>query len=167
MPRAYRVHGEQLQIGASVPASEVFGAAAQEDDRGAIEERFEELRPASKPTRQSAVFVFESIDAAKRFITPKQNHFLYEVDVRGEPRHRGDWTWLDKARQSPETIDECAHSYWAGSATDSPVWEWVVGEAVATQDVSPTAQERADLRKQHYGLPTGQEIADSFRGDAG
>jgi hypothetical protein len=64
-------------------------------------------------------------------------------------------------------IDECAHSYWAGNATESPVWEWIVREAVATQDLSPTAQERDELRKQHYGLSTGQEIADSLRRCAG
>ncbi len=129
---AYRVHATELEQGALVPSSIRF---APESDalRTAIEDAISERRPAGKPDRRGAIFVFEAQDVALEFALKHKGSRLYRVAVQQtDILHRADWTWLDEAkrfRDEPARWGEFADAYWAGKDSVAPVIEWMVREA--------------------------------------
>ena len=57
---------------------------------------FEQYRPADKPSRDTALFLFEDLDDAKWFLVSEDSldARIYAVKPRGV-MHRADWSWTN------------------------------------------------------------------------
>lgn len=132
--------------------------------RTAIEDVFSERRPGGKPERRSAIFVFESQEAALTFALSKSRARLYRVLVRdSDILHRADWEWLVEAHKLPDEPArwaDFADSYWAGKMSPVPVIELMVREARVETEITISHQQRLEYRERRYGLqippPAGQ-----------
>jgi hypothetical protein len=99
------------------------------------EQVFEAIRQQhfpSHPSRNKALFAFESKAAAERGLRewfPGESRRIVEVRlVAGLSRsHRADARWLDRG---PADWDESARRYWAGALTPDPRLEVVIDGAV-------------------------------------
>jgi hypothetical protein len=156
MMKAYRAHKGTLQSGAVVPPSTSFFDAMREDKKAA--ERFlESVRPPHLPKRENAIFVFED-EVQGREWASREKRYLYIVELKQNGiLHRADWCWLSVImgalmKNDPQTT-MYANNYWAGEATERPVWELLVGSATVVEEIIIPELERNRLRFEAHSLP--------------
>lgn len=102
------------------------------------------------------MFLFEDLTFARTWASRRRAH-LYSVEV--EPtniQHRGDWCWLQRIQNHLEAdesgVDALAQSYWAGRASEEPVWELLTHTAKVVSEIQIPLVERLSLRAQANGL---------------
>jgi hypothetical protein len=91
----YRVHKTELRPGDEVRASEHFFDHL-DSDRRVVEELLDECRPEGKPSRLTAIFVFENRRDAENWASERFTRRLYSVEGEFEENERLDWgeIWL-------------------------------------------------------------------------
>lgn len=154
--KAYRAHKGTLQTGEVVPPSTLFFDAMPDDKK--VAERFlESVRPPHLPNRSSAVFVFEDEFQGRTWASQEKRN-LYLVELKSDCiLHRADWCWLSIIMAAMEKNDPraatCANSYWAGEATERPVWELLVASATVVEEIAIPILERNRLLFEAHGFP--------------
>lgn len=116
-----------------------------------IEKAFEDNRPKKLPPRAECLYVFLTIEDAKKHWSKMSGGKLYEVTVDGNNIFfRGDMSLVDCAYvnlSAPETVAACAKSYWSGECGSKPVIEILVKEARVSAVISKNEQERKEYFK--------------------
>lgn len=111
-----------------------------------IEKTFEDNRPKGLPPRAECLYIFLSIEDAKKHWSKMSGGKLYEVTVEtSNILFRGDMSLVDSAyvnRSKPEEITACAKSYWSSECGSKPVIEVLVKEAHVSAVISKNEQER-------------------------
>lgn len=155
MKNAYRASIDVLNPGAPVPPSRSFFESLPITKKS-VETFLEAHRPPHCPKRDVGIFLFEDEKQGRLWAArEKRNLYLVEVE-ENQILLRADWCWLQRIMdvlKTPNAID-LARSYWAGSATESPVWELIVDSALVSKEVLIPPQERTLLRLHAFGQPT-------------
>ena len=154
--KAYRAHKSSLRPGDSVPRSTSF-FEAMSDDKKAVERFLESVCPPHLPKRETAIFVFEDEIQGRQWASREQRH-LYLVELKRDGiLHRADWRWLsiimDAMERADPRVDKYANSYWAGEATDRPVWELLAASATVVEEITIPILERHRLRLEAHDFP--------------
>jgi hypothetical protein len=152
--KAYRAHNGTLRPGESVPPSAAFFDAMSEEKR-AVESLLEAVRPQNLPKRENAIFLFEDEAQGRKWTSRTQrNMYLVELE-RDCILLRADWCWLPIIMGGLKTKDSqvfvYANNYWAGKATERPVWELLLSTATIAEEVNIPQQERTRLRCEALG----------------
>jgi hypothetical protein len=156
MMKAYRAHKSTLQPGDVVPPSTSFFDAMLEDKK-TVERFLESARPSQLPKREDAIFVFEDEIQGRKWASRELKN-LYLVELKTNCiLHRADWCWLSVItdalmKNDPQTAIY-ADNYWAGKATECPVWELLVASATVVEEIIIPGLERNRLRFEAHGFP--------------
>lgn len=165
---AHRAHDGAIAVGDRVPPSENF-VEKLISPRREIEDLFEERRPADKPARRSAVFLFELEHDARDWCLKHRSRSLIEVDFNdAQIGQRRDWQWFDRAMElglgNIDGIRVAADAYWRGEPCgeiDHGIWELLVKESRVIRELNISAEERQAAEKKVFGM-TLAEIASQF-----
>lgn len=160
----YRVDKRSYKRGEQIDAAKQY--MTRIDHRGVLLEcAIEKARPADKPSRKDALFLFEQYCCALKFWSIQQGSIFYEVEAIGPTRHRGDMCITERMYASSGDLEASAKQYWAGLSTSTPCWEWLVPCATVTRVVSDCELERQAvfhwIQGRHpldYGLPDVQRL---------
>lgn len=108
------------------------------DDGKKTEALFEEQRPANKPVRASALFLFEELEDALFYASKKTAARLYLVSADdGDILHRGDMTHIDTINKHFTDGQEIGHEvadYWSGAVAAKPCMEVLATKAVVLSE---------------------------------
>jgi hypothetical protein len=143
--KAYRADKRDFQLGEVIRlAGEYVGAFSR--DQRKVERCIDRGRDRHIPSRARSLFVFESLDAAKKHWSKMSEGKLYEVEIDDETiRHRGDMALVEQvhhAFQAGRDIKTLITAYWSGDLTDAPEVEIMVEEARVTAVLSKDQNER-------------------------
>ena len=128
MPIGYRYCEADYQPGyADTPSEDHLPKLEPEKQRAEIAIREGDKRGRSRP---HALYLFESIDVAKRLLGETKGKQLYECWVDdSDILHRGDLRIYDEvveALENNEDPDDLIRQYWAGEEREAPRVELVV-----------------------------------------
>lgn len=149
----YRVDKRLFSVGESVRAagefSTLFGAVAKD-----IEDALEASRPAAKTRRSDCLFLFESLEAARKHWSKMNAGKLYRVEIgKALICHRADMTLMDKMKDGAGGDWELhARRYWAGEMSESPEIEVLVLEAKVVEVLSTSEDDRRAHLKARLGV---------------
>lgn len=147
--KLYRADKRDFSVGELIRTAGEFVTLNPEGSQR-VEECFEQERPTDKPLREKCLYLFESLDVAKKHWSKMTGGMLYEIDIdESMILHRADMQLVDAAyRESDENaLKKCAIDYWAGVETPSPRIEILVSEAIVSRVVSKDQKERVEFFK--------------------
>ncbi|MBM3967248.1 MAG: hypothetical protein FJ308_19620 [Planctomycetes bacterium] len=153
MKELFRADKRDFEVGARIfTAGEYYKKFPAETKT--LEDGFETHRPEAKPNRRDCLFLFESLDAAKKHWSIMSDGKLYKVEVEDNAiLHRGDMNWLDviadHIRENKRTIDLYG-KYWAGEITENACVEVLVASAVVVEVISKDQQVRRSFLAERY-----------------
>ena len=157
---AYRVHQTSLNSGDKVPPSTSFfdSIASNKSEKTRAEEFLNNRRPVNLIPRREAVFLFQDIQAAKRWAARSGRH-LYSVELEeADISHRADWNWLQLITVGLEAkahgVEQLADNYWAGRNTETPVWELLARKAKISDEIVMSIPERLAFREEVLRIST-------------
>ena len=152
---AYRVDRRLFKVGDVVSQTGEY-LSKLDSGRAQVEVCLEEMRPAMKPRRSEALFVFECRSAAERFWTKEVDGKLYEVSFQVPVLHRGDMSLTDelfRSRADAAIVRDLAERYWRGDESTSPQIELLIEEAVVVSVIFATEMERRRAFAARAGMP--------------
>lgn len=118
------------------------------DDSHIVEDAFEKERPLNKPQRANCLYLFETIDDAKKHWSKMSEGKLYEVELSIEEiLHKGDMTLVDiafKSKDDISSLEENGKKYWASEYTECPVVEILVQQALVSGIISKDQNDRRE-----------------------
>ena len=143
--KAYRADKRDFQPGDVIrSAGEYVGAFSREQRK--VERCIDRGRQRHVPSRARSLFVFESLDAAKKHWSKMSDGKLYEVEIdEATIRHRGDMALVEQvhhAFQAGRDIKSLIAAYWNGDLTDAPEIEIMVEDARVMAVISKDQNER-------------------------
>lgn len=124
-----------VAIGQLGPAGTLYSFLNKEPEKEEMWERVRQERFPRLPSRNKALFLFDSRDTARIAICKwygGESRILLRTRITTSALyHTADATWLDCERRNWESY---AYGYWSGRMTDSPIREVIVCGAVYFPD---------------------------------
>ena len=136
-----------------------------------LEGALERARPADKPQRREALFVFEQYCCALKFWSKHPTSSFYEVEAIGPVHHRGDMLITERMYTNDGDFETSAKEYWDSHSTPTPCWEDLVSSARVIKIISNSETQRKAVflwiqgsDPVDYRLPDVQELIDGCYG---
>jgi hypothetical protein len=122
----------------------------------AIEDQLEGFRPEGKPKRRESLFLFPSLDAAKKHWSIMNDGKLYKVQIGDDQiLHRADMHWLDVIAnqiRNGEPTEESYAKYWSSEMTSNVCVEVLVASAIVVEVISKDQDERKAFLKERWKI---------------
>lgn len=127
-----------------------IGKSPLQDRFPEVETILERRRPKCKCSRADSVYLKDDKDFGRVGVTFREGYIHTVEPNRVNDRRDLGWTGVLQKRYFPEprfgkmllpdlTDDQVADKWWAGEASNAPVWEWVTEEAIVVDvDDNPT-----------------------------
>jgi hypothetical protein len=160
--RAFRADKRLFAVGDELSTASEY-VRRFDPDRSVFEFVLNLLRPRRLKPRSAYLFVFESLEAARRHWTKMTNGKLYEVEIdESQIKHRGDMALLERAFQSEGWLKRLTsmRAYWRSEMLETPVVEITVPTATVVQVISTSENERLLEFIRSRGLVTGPSVYD-------
>jgi hypothetical protein len=168
MPQVYfRADKRRFSVGDTILPTGGDFAELHQDIGKEMEELLARLRPKKKPVRRDNLFVFEDVEAAKKYWSKMKGGNLYEVEIDAKRiLHRGDMELTEeigRLLRGKQDATQLAIQYWKGVMSKAPEVELLVPQATALQLLGSEAERLEELKRRWGVVPlTPYDVEDMF-----